>query len=197
MSEVKESVLELQLSAVLSDPPADVSERELVERAKRDRDAFAELYRQHYAVIARYIFRRVGDRHVTEDLVAETFLTALRALPKYRYRSVPIRAWFYRLAASSVNRWVRRRRFVHQRLQDGHALEPEADESAVNRNGVRQALLSVAPRYQTVLTLHHLEGLSVREVARTIGCRTGTVKSRLSRGRLALREELKRRRLQP
>ena len=50
------------------------------------------------------------------------------------------------------------------------------------------------PKYQAVLSLHYLEGLAVKEVAAVLGCRMGTVKSRLSRGRQALRERLNGRR---
>jgi RNA polymerase sigma-70 factor (ECF subfamily) len=54
----------------------------------------------------------------------------------------------------------------------------------------RRALLALPPKYQSVLALHYLEGMSVEEVALAVGCRMGTVKSRLSRGRQALRDIL-------
>ena len=49
-------------------------EQELVELAKRDRAAFARLYRMYYPLVAGHVYRRIGDRHATEDLVAEVFL---------------------------------------------------------------------------------------------------------------------------
>ena len=69
------------------------SEPSLVARARRDPDAFAALYRLHHPAIAGYIGRRIGDPEVTQDLVAETFLTALEKLPGYRERGAPFRAW--------------------------------------------------------------------------------------------------------
>lgn len=54
----------------------------------------------------------------------------------------------------------------------------------------RLALMALPPKYQTVLSLHYLEGLSLQDIAVAVGCRLGTVKSRLSRGRDAMRERL-------
>lgn len=186
--------IRVDLSAV-----ADVdAERELVERAKWDREAFAALYRRYYPVMARYVRRRVGDPHATDDLVAEVFLTALRYLPKYRQRGVPVRAWFYRIATNAVNTWVRRRRRSPLRSDNWQGLagvaareNPDADSPA---RRARRALLSLSPKYQAVLALHYLERMNVEEVAQAVGCRVGTVKSRLSRGREALRDKLQKRR---
>ena len=190
--------MELPISVSVSGPVDLDDERDLVEQAKRDREAFALLYRRYYARIAGYVYRRVGDRHATEDLVAEVFLTMLRYLPKYRHRGTPVRAWIYRIATNAVNRWVRAQRrdlLRHSRSESlsAAAADPGFDEDGRSEHA-RRALLSVSPKYQTVLALHYLEGMSVEEVAQAVGCRVGTVKSRLWRGREALREKLLQRR---
>lgn len=186
--------MELQVALFQAEVPVSDAEGELIERAKRDRQAFAILYRKHYARIAGYIHRRVGDPHVTEDLVADTFMTALRCLPKYRHRGAPLSAWLYRIATTSVNRWVRRQRrwfSFGSGVLPADVLAPSANRDAeADRDQVRKALLVLAPRYQAVLTLHYLEGLSVEDVSQALGCHVGTVKSRLSRGREALRAKL-------
>ena len=188
--------MELQVALFQADIPVSDADGELIERAKHDRQAFALLYRRHYARIAGYIHRRIGDPHVTEDLVADTFMTALRCLPKYRHRGAPLTAWLYRIATTSVNRWVRRQRRWFRSLDGGVAaaqavarVSDRADGEA-DRESVRKALLALAPRHQSVISLHYLEGLSAEEVSQALGCRLGTVKSRLSRGREALREKL-------
>lgn len=188
--------MELQICATVSNPADVDGERELVERAKRDRQAFAALYRRYYPLIVRYIYRRVGDRHTTEDLVAEVFLMVLRYLPKYRHRGVPVRAWFYRIATNTVNRWARQQSRNPLRNSSAEALAGAAAETNTPTDGehARRALLSLSPKYQTVLALHYLEGMGIEEVAQAVGCRVGTVKSRLSRGREALRAKLMRRR---
>jgi RNA polymerase sigma-70 factor, ECF subfamily len=174
-------------------------ESALIARAKREPAAFGELYRRHHSAIARYIHRRVGDAHVTEDLVADVFVSALKAFRAYRDNGIPIRSWLYRIATNRVNRWARRERGrAMKRLEtDVEAAREASHDENSSREFARTALLTLAPRFQTVLSLHYLEGLSITEVAATLGCREGTVKSRLHRGREKLRERLQRRRTLP
>jgi RNA polymerase sigma-70 factor (ECF subfamily) len=174
-------------------------ERELVERAKSDRAAFSVLYRRHYRALCSHVLRRTGDVHTTEDLVSDVFLTALRTLPRYRYRGVPFRFWLLRIATNAVNRWARRRR---RRVTETAQVAELADAATVRSSTdggldverAQRALLSLPPKYQAVLSLHYLEGLALGEVATVIGCRVGTVKSRLARAREALGAALSRRR---
>ncbi len=178
----------------------DADERELIERAKRDRDAFALLYRRHYRELAAHIYRRTGDLHTTDDLVADVFLTALLTLPRYRYRGVPLRFWFLRIATNAVNRWARRQRrgaiasLEADRLEDVRTGQGSNDDGEHDQERAQRALLTLSPAHQAVLALHYIEGLAVRDVAAVLGCRVGTVKSRLARARDALRAKLNDRR---
>lgn len=169
---------------------AEPTEVDLVERAKRDPRAFARLYRQHYAAIAGHVLRRVGNVHVAEDLAADVFVTAMRSIRRYRPRGVPFRAWLYRIATNTVNRWARRN--GRQQTKSQHRIDVPAPhtDAGSDISVARSALLALSPKFQAVLALHHLEGMSVEEVAAVLGCRIGTVKSRLSRARDALREQL-------
>ncbi len=172
-------------------------ECDLIERAKSDPDAFEALYRKHLPMLLDYVFRRTGDVHATEDLVADVFLIALRSLPGFRYRGVPLRFWFLRVATNTVNRWARQqRRRKCASLEDEQRVDQTVSSTGgqVDEERVRRVLLSLPPRYQAVLSLYHLEGFSVKETAAVIGCREGTVRSRLARARNALREKLKQRR---
>ena len=172
-------------------------ERDLIERAKRDPDAFATLYQRHVPVLLDYVFRRTGDVHATEDLVADVFLIVLRSLSGYRYRGVPLRFWLLRIATNVVNRWARQqRRRICAPLEAEQLVDQTVSSTPgqVDEEHVRRALLSLPPRYQAVLSLYHLEGFSVKETAAVIGCREGTVRSRLARARDALRRKLNERR---
>ncbi|MFT5424386.1 MAG: RNA polymerase sigma factor (sigma-70 family) [Phycisphaerales bacterium] len=169
------------------------AERALIERAKADAGAYGQLYRSHYTAIAGYLFRRTGDEHAAEDLASETFLSAWKALPRYRDRGAPFRAWLMRIATNKANRWSKARKKELRQLARfdqaiGRLSVQAADEA--EQSGVNTALLSLAERDQTVLVLHHVEGMSVEQVGRVMGLRVGTVKSRLSRARDRLREEL-------
>ena len=188
--------MELEIFAPASILAEMDDERSLVERAKRDRKAFALLYRSHYRSIAGYIYRRVGDVHTTEDLVADVFTAAMQALPRYRHRGLPVRAWLFRIASNRVNRWVRRQRRRAMAPLDGDEAAREAPpaDGPSRIDDARAALLTLPPKYQTALALHYLEGMPIAEVALATGCRVGTIKSRLARGRDALRRRLEQRR---
>lgn len=164
--------------------PVPVSDRELLARAGRCPEAFAELYRRHYGTIGTYLLRRTGDRAATEDLLGEVFLAALRGVRRFRWRGIGFDHWLYRVATRAANRWAKRHRFAPLDAARDVADRPRARDEA---DEVTAMLLALPPRLQSVLSLHYLEGLGVDEVARVLGVRPGTVKSRLARAREALR----------
>lgn len=172
------------------------TERRLIERARSDPAAFAHLYRLHAAAIANYLYRRTGDAHVTEDLLSETFLAAMKALPRFRFNGTPLRFWLYRVASNAANRWVRSQSRATKREQrvaiarDSAASTPVANDCMTVATAAMQSL---SPKLQTVLALHVIEELTVEQIAIALDCSAGTVKSRLFRAREALRHELRRR----
>lgn len=170
-------------------------EAALIRRAQGgDEAAFARLYRAHYAAVVGCLYRRTGDAHAAEDLAADTFLSALKGIGKYRVTDVPLRMWLLRIATNAANRWAKARQrlgLVRIAGAEGEA-GSEADRRAAMEEA-QAALLSLRPEHQAVLSLHYLESLGVEEVAAVLGCRIGTVKSRLARAREALRRELERR----
>lgn len=172
--------------------PAEAPPRRPRSRGGPAAEEFEGVYRRHYPAVQRYLRRRVGDAHAVEDLAAETFLVAYRHYARWEDRGLPIRAWLYRLATSRLHRWLRRggRRRTQALEAEPYAAEPE---DGARRESARRALLALPARLQSALALHYLEGLSVEAVAGVLGCRPGTVKSRLHRGRRALRRELERR----
>ena len=172
-------------------------ERDLIEHAKRSPEGFGLLYQRFCPMLLDYVYRRTGDVHATEDLVADVFVIVMRSLPGYRYRGIPLRSWLLRIATNTVNRWARgQRRRACASLDGEHAATPAARSTGGEAldEYVQRALLSLPPRYQAVLALRCMEGLSIKETAAVIGCREGTVRSRLARARDALRNNLKGRR---
>lgn len=170
-----------------------LGEPALVERARTSAEAFAELYRRHYSAIAGYIYRRIGDAGIAEDLTADVFLAALRSLRSYRWRGIGWRSWLYAIATNACHRWLRRNR-RRIRTQGTVSVDPPWNPgdggTAIEAKLARRAMLALSPKLQAVAALHYLEGLSVEAVAAILRVRVGTVKSRLSRAREALREEL-------
>ena len=171
----------------LEEESSHSGEAEIISRAKRDPDAMAHLFRQHYSAIATYIRRRIGNHAVADDLTSEVFLTMVRCVPRYRITVAPFRAWLYRLATNQVNSWASRQSHrAWKELYDHPAPSREVDE-AEEAEYLRSALFTLPVHYQSVLALHYLEEMSVETVAQVLGCAVGTVKSRLARGREMLK----------
>ncbi len=161
--------------------------------AKSDPKAISVLYRQHYGAIYRYVNRRVGDVHDTNDIVAEVFMSMVRYLPRFRWTGAPFRCWLLVLSTTQISRWIRKRRFSTLWRSSDSFGNLICDPNAVvdeRLELVRRALLAMPLAIQTVLTLHYFEDLPVDSIAEMMNCRPGTVKSRLSRGRELLRLKL-------
>jgi RNA polymerase sigma-70 factor (ECF subfamily) len=83
-------------------------EYEILEKSKRDPNAFGALYEKYYERIFNFIYRQTDDEELTADLSSQTFLNALRNVNKFEYRGVPVSAWFYRIASNEVNKHYRK-----------------------------------------------------------------------------------------
>ena len=174
---------------------ADLDERQLIEAAKVDSRALSILYRNHYAGIFGYVQRRIGNDHDTNDIVSEVFMSMVRSLPRFSWTGAPFQCWLLRLATTQINRWVRKRnvfRFWQSLEERQVAFHKPNDRIDERLEMVRQSMLALPCRFQTVLALHYFEELSVEAIAGVLDCRPGTVKSRLSRGRELLRKKLER-----
>jgi RNA polymerase sigma-70 factor (ECF subfamily) len=179
--------------AMTLEPPSDA---ELMARAREgDCAAFAELVDRHKDAVVSYLARLAGDRDRAEDLAQETFLRLFRSAGDYTEQGY-LRAYLYRIATNLVRTEERRQR--RQRLlapffpRDEHA-EPAAASGLLRQELHREvaaALARLPLRYRVPLVLHEIEGWSYVEIAEEIGCREGTVKSRVHRGRRQLKARL-------
>ena len=169
--------------------PAVDDEAALAARLKSDPRAFEELFDRHYEDIARYVYRRTLDRDVTEDIVSDVFLRALQAIRRYRHNGTPIVAWLLRIATNETNRRLRVTRVqkkVIAELNQRVRTQGPSDASSIEGGLAGPLLRSLSIKHQEVLVLHLGCGYAIDEIAVVLGCRPGTVKSRLSRARDAL-----------
>ncbi|WP_322801098.1 sigma-70 family RNA polymerase sigma factor [Thermoflexus sp.] len=175
-------------------------ERRLVERARRDPEAFGELYLRYVRSIYNYIFYRTGDPEEAEDLTSRVFLQALQHLPRFRERGLPFAAWLFRIAHNLVANWHRdrQRHPVFPLSENGHERSAERVEAALERQEEREQLLKairrLPPDRQQLLILKFVEGLSNAEIARIMGRTEGAIRVLYHRTLEALRKELTRER---
>ncbi|MBL7877178.1 MAG: sigma-70 family RNA polymerase sigma factor [Cyclobacteriaceae bacterium] len=80
----------------------------IVERSKKDPQAFGKLYEKYFDRIFNFIFRQTDNEELTGDLCSQTFVNALHNLPKYEFRGFPFSAWLYKIAGNEVNKHYRK-----------------------------------------------------------------------------------------
>jgi RNA polymerase sigma-70 factor (ECF subfamily) len=153
-----------------------------------ERDAFAELFGRYRDPIWRFFRRRVVDDTRAEELAQDTFLAVLQAARRYQ-PSAAFRSYLFGIAFNVLMAWRRKtRRLGEQEMADLDPPDRTADPDQVL--WVRDALAGLDPMDREVLMLREYEQLSYDEIANAIGVPLGTVRSRLFRARMALREKL-------
>jgi RNA polymerase sigma-70 factor (ECF subfamily) len=150
----------------------------------------AQIARDNYDAVYRFCARRVGSDRAA-DVAQETFLTAQKALPKYRQES-SVRTWLFGIAHNECRRIVRQKRLETPLLELDPAKRSQEDseETLVNRQALQTALAKLSDEHREVVLLHEVEGLTYEEVGVVLGVPAGTVKSRLHHAFLNLRKAL-------
>lgn len=163
-----------------------------------DREAFREIVTRYQGLVAGIAWRYGVRREEIEDMVSEILTKVYTNLGQFRPEH-PFATWLYRLAANHVIDHARRERKERHRVEmpeQVRDLRPGAGESLESDERIallRDALERVEIRYREALFLVYVEGLRVDDAARILGIPEGTVKTRLMRGREALKRSLVRR----
>ncbi len=186
----------------------DVGGREatLVQRcAAGDEVACADLVEEHQRMVVQLAINLLGDRDEALDLSQEVFLRVFRTIHRFRGQS-SLRTWIYRIAVNQArnrHRGWRRRHRADQVSLDEHvkthgdilSLREAPPDRVLAQKELAQRLKDALDRLpfdqRTAIVLREVDGLSYEEIAFSLGVAIGTVKSRLTRARQALRLELR------
>lgn len=82
-------------------------DQKLVQEAQQDPEKFAVLYDKYFDQIYRYVYRRVSDKEMVNDLVSQTFFDALSHIKSFEWRGFPFSSWLYKIAHNNVLKWYR------------------------------------------------------------------------------------------
>jgi RNA polymerase sigma-70 factor (ECF subfamily) len=188
-------------STTVADDPVQRRDLILLERARDgDLDAFNDLVLCYQDQLFALIVRMVPDRDQASDCVQEAFFSAFRNLRSFRGGSV--RSWLSRIAINAAmdQQRLRKRRPAqpYPELEDeswqppaGEEADPVTTALTVERHRVlNAALATITDDQRAAIVLFDVEGYDYQEIAEMTGVSLGTVKSRIHRGRLALRERL-------
>lgn len=185
----------------LHDDPLHVRDRALVQRAVGgDLEAFNEIVLLYQDYLFALVVRVVHDRESAADAVQEALFSCYRNLDRFRGDS--FRSWLTRIAlnaATDVLRYRKRRPAdPYPEWEDDAWQPPTGEEASPERRAMRrqtayaltEALAEITTDQRAAIVLFDVEGYDYQEIADITGVSLGTVKSRIHRGRLALRELL-------
>jgi RNA polymerase sigma-70 factor (ECF subfamily) len=158
--------------------------------AEGDRAAFRELYERHSAWLTLRLARRCGDRDVVDQAVQDTFVAIWRKPQGYRGTG-EVGAWIWGIGIRRLIDQLRRapRRGAVEREELVVSAEERVLEGALHGD-LGGALERLSPELRAVVQATVLDGLTTREAARLLGIPAGTVKTRMSRAKVQLREAL-------
>ncbi|MCW1930691.1 MAG: sigma-70 family RNA polymerase sigma factor [Candidatus Kerfeldbacteria bacterium] len=177
-------------------------EQECIRAVANNPEAFAKLYDDTYDRVFVYILKRCGDYHLAQDIVAETYLKAIKHIGKFRYTGKPFIAWLYRIACNELNMYFRKSlKYTCEELELHHELidyrsdvvaEYEAIEKGAEYAAMRSALARLSGIDQHIITLKFFEEKTIPEISDILDLKEGTVKSRLSRALRKIEKQLQR-----
>jgi RNA polymerase sigma-70 factor (ECF subfamily) len=175
----------------------DSSDAELISRAQRGEvNAIGWLYDRHRESIFRYLWIRLDDRQLAEDLTGDVFMRMLDALPRYRQKGLPFRAWLYRIAHNLLIdhfRKMNHQTTVSLEVAEELGTDVEPGRTIEQRQLTEQlqaALMRLEPTQSEVITMRFLAGLSLQETALALGKTEAAVKALQYRGLNGLRRAL-------
>ncbi len=171
------------------------NEESLVQRAKeRDEKAFAQLYEEHYDRIYRYVALRIGDKVEAEDMTQQVFLNAFQSISSFNWKGIPFSAWLFRIAHNQVVDYFRKNKKQAAPL-DESLISSDSNpqlmvEHSLDIEQLRLATRRLTEAQREVVSLRFAGGLSIAEVAKTMGKSQGAVKALQHSAIVALRKIL-------
>ena len=202
-----ESVLPLEPIRLKKIDLADLSDEDIMERCAMGSEAAFRVLVQRYRMrIMNLVSRFINDRDRAEEISQEVFLRVFRNRERYR-KSGKFSTWIFTIAVNLTKNEIRSR-VRHRGTFSLDAMEEESggqgvsfpdwkplpDEDLNSREigeKVAEALRKIPPRYREAVMLRDVEGLSYEEVGQILRIPGGTVRSRINRARLMLKERLK------
>ena len=155
---------------------------------------FKQLVQRHKEKVRNIIYLTIGNVDVVDDIAQEVFITVYKNLNKFRFES-QFTTWLYRITINKCKDYLRkvkiRRIFTpidEQHYNYSYDSSPEIKDTA---EVVRKAIAKLPEKLKVPLMLKDLEGMSYQEIADTVDCEIGTVKSRIFRAREGLKNILK------
>ncbi|HLP15622.1 MAG TPA: sigma-70 family RNA polymerase sigma factor [Bacteroidota bacterium] len=162
-----------------------------------DRSIYRVLVDRHKDRVRNVVYSIFRDPDMVDDMAQEVFIKAYEALPNFRFES-SFYTWLYRITVNKARDEMRKRKvkrffsldLMTEQKEHHPALQTQAPTDMGVADMVTTALDRLPEKFRLPVILKDIEGLSYEEIAETLDCEVGTVKSRLSRARAMLRSIL-------
>ncbi|HEV8412588.1 MAG TPA: sigma-70 family RNA polymerase sigma factor [Bryobacteraceae bacterium] len=190
-------VLPGEFGMVLGLGHRDVNHRDVIDACQRgDEEAFRVLFETHKDRVYSIALRYAGDSATAMDIAQDTFLKLLSNIQQFRGES-SFESWLYRMVVNSCLDYHRKRRRFLPLLDEALDVFRSPRESTLHdllreeqEERVQQIVAQLPEEQRIVVVLRYTDGLSYEEIADLLGCRRGTVASRLNRAHKALERRL-------
>ncbi|MGP1442393.1 MAG: RNA polymerase sigma factor [Anaerovoracaceae bacterium] len=163
-----------------------------------DINAFDELYDRYNLMLYRSAYLMTGNQYDAEDIIQETFLTAFQHIKELRDKT-KLKSWLFRIMINLTHRQQAKKKreisdeniveFIDSKDFRGSDYEDEP-ENMMLKMDFQNYLMQINVKRREALILYYYNEMSVREIAKICNCFEGTVKSRLHKGRLELRQKI-------
>lgn len=168
-----------------------MNEKHLISQAKNSPEAFGELYELYFKRVYRYVIKRVANREVAEDIVADIWLKVLDKIHTYEDMGRPFASWLFSISANTVKDHYRRhRQVVNFENVEGILYSEGKEEAVLSRIDLDEAISNLTPSQQEVVLMRFEEDLKFREIGASLGKSEGSVKALMIRALKALRESM-------
>ncbi|MDR7080375.1 RNA polymerase sigma-70 factor (ECF subfamily) [Neobacillus niacini] len=172
---------------------------------KGDQDAFAEIVEIYSNSIYQLGYRMLGNRHEAEDIAQEAFIRAYVNIKSFN-QDLKFSTWLFRIATNLCIDRIRKKKpdyyldaevsgtdglTMYSQLSSNSPLPEKELESLELQETVQKEILKLPEKYRAVIVLKYIEELSLNEISEILDMPLGTVKTRIHRGREALRQQLR------
>jgi RNA polymerase sigma-70 factor (ECF subfamily) len=159
-----------------------------------DESTFNNLVQRHKEKVRNIIYLTIGNHDLVDDIAQEVFLTVYKNLNNFRFES-QFTTWLYRITVNKCKDHLRKMKIrnIFSPIKDSEeelGYNPTPDDSDI-KEIVQNAIAKLPEKLRIPLLLKDIEGLSYQEIAESVQCEIGTVKSRIFRAREGLRDILK------
>ncbi len=169
-------------------------ENDLIVQARTSYNAFALLYRRHYDAVFKYCVHRLFDRHLAEDITSQVFLKVVEKFQCFKGSERQFRNWLYKIATNIINEHLRKsarhKSAIRIFQEQSNNRNCTSEDCAVKLATLKQTVLTLKPKYQTIITLRFFENLKLTEIAEVLDSNPGTIRSQLARALSKLRRKL-------